>query len=207
MSSSKSVSIATWRRYIWRIGLPESQISLLLRLPLALTYPNSPEHQVWNIRSRSEWQGWPLTFTLLLSYFHIFTVLLSHFHFHTFILQNTKYDTLAAALGEQDGLAVLGSFYEVNISAFVSRYSITKTLSYIQPIFCEFMFWTEINERFLQVSQDDNPYLENIIDICSNITQVGGGFVAAKISMYYLSMHWYVIHCNVLHIKYLHITY
>jgi len=49
--------------------------------------------------------------------------------------KNTKYDTLAAALGEQDGLAVLGSFYEV--------------------------------------SQEDNPYLENIIDICSNITQAG----------------------------------
>jgi len=49
--------------------------------------------------------------------------------------KNTKYDTLEAALSEKDGLAVLGSFYEV--------------------------------------SQEDNPYLENIIDICSRITKVG----------------------------------
>ena len=28
--------------------------------------------------------------------------------------QNTKYDTLEAALNKEDGLAVLGSFYEVS---------------------------------------------------------------------------------------------
>ena len=167
MSSSKSVSIATWRRYIWRIGLPESQISLLLRLPLALTYPNSPEHQVWNIRSRSEWQGWPLTFTLLLSYFHIFTVLLSHFHSPEHQVWHVSSSFGWTGWPRSVGLFLRGEHFYPD-----SRYSTLLGHFILFGTHHLLMFWTETHDIILQVSQEDNPYLENIIDICSNITQV-----------------------------------
>jgi len=64
--------------------------------------------------------------------------------------KNTKYDTLEAALNKEDGLAVLGSFYEV--------------------------------------SKDDNPLLEDIVEGCDNVQQAGGKVAASVVLNHFLPM-------------------
>ena len=148
------------------------------------------------------------------SHFHTFTFILSHIHSFTFTLSLSHFHSpehqvwhVSSSFGWTGWPRSVGLFLRGEHFYLDSRYSTLLGHFILFGTHHLLMFWTETHDIILQVSQEDNPYLENIIDICSNITQVGWGFDAAKISMYYLSMHWYVIHCNVLHIKYLHITY